>query len=469
MTILGQCIDISSRLSEKQAITFSQWIGCANVVRNQKITGFKQRLAAGETLDQAYSAIRKHKDLSFLQSVPVQVLRNASASAYTDVQACLKGLRKFPKIKPKHKKRSCIVTTELFIKEPLADNQTRICIYEHGKKGREFLFSIIVDRQPNAISNQLRLSRQGAKFWVSFSFDDDVSRASNDELLSNLSHLDQAELLNVAVGLDRGIKRHIQTSNGLTIAYSPKEQAALRKQSQRKARYQRILARKKRTNGNKGKGCETGKQKKLQQSIRGHDRKILNIRLNADHHKSKALVKATPGLLVLENLNLIGMTKRAKPKQDNTGRKYLRNNGRAKSGLNRSLLHVSLGRLSTFTKYKLNLDGKAWLDVTPYNTSKIHAECGERDTQRPNQATLICNKCEVTVQADENAALVIRDRGIYELKSGTFSAKKKPKKSITRRRKPAAASDSRSVKNQPSLAKVALKQHPLTDSLESLI
>ena len=41
MAIRGFSIDITDKVNRNQAITFAQWIGASNVMRNQKLTEYK--------------------------------------------------------------------------------------------------------------------------------------------------------------------------------------------------------------------------------------------------------------------------------------------------------------------------------------------------------------------------------------------------------------------------------------------
>ena len=432
MSTLGFSRDISTSLSQHCVGVFSRWIGNSNVIRNQKIVNFHEDLKNKKELNQSYSFIRNNKDLSFLKDVPVQILRNASTLVFRDVEASRKGIRKFPKIKSRSKKRNCLITKELFFIEKIDDKFSRLCIYEHAKKERKFIFSILLPYPKDKLSNQFYLSRQGNKFRLSGSFDDGKKLPTNEQLLKELSHLNEDELSELITGVDRGIVRPIQTNRGLTLAYSIDEKAKLKELGHKKAHHQRILARKKRNNKNKTKRCESKKQQYLADKIAKYDNKIANIRDNACHHWSKNLAEHSTKILSLESLKLKNMTKKSKPKRDETGRKYVKNKANAKSGLNRALLNASLGKLGTYTKYKLNCLEKAWIEVNPANTSKIHFTCQGQNTERPKQDTLICHDCQVTVNADDNASDNIAFRAIKAIKEETFS-KKKPRQ-IKRKR-----------------------------------
>lgn len=437
MAIRGFSINISSRLSEKQATCFAQWIGSSNVIRNQKIREYQALLAQnnGGAINQAYSHIRKQEDLPFLLDIPVQLLRNAASSVFNDVSAMRQGLRQFPKIKNKFARRSVLITQELLLFEPHAHGSI-LTIFTDAKKHKKKLFSVILPHHPEQLSKQIRITRLGARFSLSGSFDDGVPVLSQTTLLSDYAHLDEAELLTHITGIDRGVVRPLQTSEGAVLTYSATEMDSLRKLAQKKAHYQRILARKKRLAGNKNHHrCETASQKKLAAKITRSDQKIADIRVYFAHRASKSVVSTARGIISLEDLKLKNMLKKAQPKRAKGGRGYLSNQRRAKSGLSRSLSQVALSRLGTFIAYKAADAGKSVIEVNPAYTSRTCHACQSRDTSRPHQALFVCRACGYTGNADENAAKVIAQRAVIIIKETAFAGKAKTPKRIVHRKK----------------------------------
>jgi putative transposase len=435
--IKGFCINITDKIRTEQANIFAQWIGASNVLRNQKINEFNGLLAAGtpNLMGQSYAPIKKAEGLDFLLKIPVQILRNTASLAYADAEAARKGIRKFPKTKGRNKKRSATLTKELFKLEPLESGNALLTVFESAKKNRQKIFSVQIQQSVDSLSNQFRISRLGNKFWISGSYNDGKANVDNAQLLSEFGYLTEAELHGKVTGIDRGVVRPIQSSDGLIAAYNPCEVAKLKKLHGRKAKYQRILARKKRLNKNVNtRRCETNNQRVLASKISSCDSKIGAIRKDFAHQASRKLVDSSNPIIALEALNLVGMTKKARPKKGVNGRGYQRNRARAKSGLNRSMLNVGLGRLGDYITYKANADGKAVIEVSPYNTSRECNECGSLNTSRPNQADFICHNCNHKDNADNNAAKVIAKRAVIKIANGTFAAKAKPKK-ITARRK----------------------------------
>ncbi len=427
MAILGFCYNISDKLNPEQATLFAQWIGAANVIRNQKINEYKTFLKneTPELIAQGYASIKNNPELLFLKDIPVQLLRNAASLVFSDAEAARKGLRKFPKIKNKFKKRSVVLTKEMFFVEPF-ENGSRIVINNHAKAKRRIVFSLVVPHKPEQIGNQIRLSRQGAKFTLSGSFDDGRLALDEKQILSDLSHLSYEDLELKTTGVDRGIALHLCSSDGFSVTYSPEEMVRKKHRAKKIAHYQRIV----------------------QARISRIQAKESDCRNNHNHHISKALVESSNQIIGLEDLNLTGMTKRATPKKKEDGKGYARNRAKAKSGLNRSLLGVALGQLATYIAYKARKVGKiAISELNPVNSSKECACCGSLNTERPDQATFICLSCGNRDNADSNAAKVLKKRLIHYIKENTF-AKSKTRKSIVKRKKKLADRTDTSIKTR---------------------
>lgn len=135
------------------------------------------------------------------------------------------------------------------------------------------------------------------------------------------------------------------------------------------------------------------------------------------HKTTTSLVKQYD-LIVLENLNLQDMSRKAKAKPDpeRLGA-YLHNSQSAKRGLNRSLRAASLAGIVNKLEYKTQLTGRNRLIlVNPAYTSQICSECGYCDSRnRESQADFECKQCHVSMNADLNAANNILKRGLDHL------------------------------------------------------
>ena len=74
-------------------------------------------------------------------------------------------------------------------------------------------------------------------------------------------------------------------------------------------------------------------------------------------HKTTKMLVDNFDIIYLEDLNIKGMMKRCKPKQDEKGN-YIPNGQAAKSGLNKSIGDVAWGKFLTTLEYKSDWNDK---------------------------------------------------------------------------------------------------------------
>lgn len=127
--------------------------------------------------------------------------------------------------------------------------------------------------------------------------------------------------------------------------------------------------------------------RQLSRRIRRLHRRQSNIEENWARHTAKALV-AQHEVLVLEDLNLQGMTRSVKGTIQEPGK-----NVAAKTGLNRALAEAAPGRLARWITVKAESAGlghRVWL-VNPAHTSQQCSACGVIDAaSRVNRQTYYC-------------------------------------------------------------------------------
>jgi putative transposase len=194
-----------------------------------------------------------------------------------------------------------------------------------------------------------------------------------------------------AVGIDLGLLHFATLSDGSTIE-NPR---FLRKAEQRLARLLQALSRKKRGSHRR--------RKTVKQVARAH-RKVANQRRDFLHKESRKLVNAY-GTIVFEELQPANMSKRPKPKQDESG-KYLPNGAAAKGGLNKSIVDAGWGMFQQFCTYKAANAGRAMLFVNPQYTSQVCSGCGTIVKKELSERWHSC-ECGVELGRDHNAALNI--------------------------------------------------------------
>jgi putative transposase len=133
------------------------------------------------------------------------------------------------------------------------------------------------------------------------------------------------------------------------------------------------------------------------------------------HHKQARDLVARYDLLVVEDLQIANMLRRAKPvaDPDNPGQ-YVANGARAKSGLSRSISDAGWGRFISILRAKAEEAGRAWIEVDPRHTSDRCEKCGHAAPEnRVTQAEFRCAACgHGPIQADEHAARNLLGAGL---------------------------------------------------------
>jgi putative transposase len=149
------------------------------------------------------------------------------------------------------------------------------------------------------------------------------------------------------------------------------------------------------------------------QTVAARHRKIANRRKDFHHKQARELV-ARYDLLVVEDLKIANMLRRAKPKPDPDHPQQFRSNGaRAKSGLNRSISDAGWGQFVSILRAKAEEAGRTWIEVNPRHTSNRCECCAHAAPEnRVSQAKFVCQRCGHTAPADEHAARNILRAGL---------------------------------------------------------
>ena len=132
-------------------------------------------------------------------------------------------------------------------------------------------------------------------------------------------------------------------------------------------------------------------------------------------------------VLVIEDLSVKNLTRRAKPKTDieDGNLVYLPNNGQsAKSGLNKSMLDAAHGQFASVLKYVAWKLGKTVLFIDPKGTSQHCWNCLNKVPKELSDRWHSC-QCGESLDRDENSAKLIKKIGLnHESGGGTSSLKK---------------------------------------------
>ena len=457
-----------------------RWIGHQRFIYNAKVRedryfrAFQRRFVAlagvRAPLDQAYAhfigpASADAPSTEWLREVPSQILRNGAVRFAQAYSRFFQGLAGRPTIKSKHRRQSVWVTRELFSIEKTREGKTP----EPGKKPKkrcetsQYRIRLGTERKPAGTvrfrahlpfpkdPNAITISVEAGRWFVSFAIEDEAPEPSREEIGSQLEKLTEAELTECTIGVDRNTPkgRQICASSGATFTYSPQQSRRMRQRERARRRYQRQISRQ-------------AKQSRGRQRTRRRLQRIGqylgNVRKDFAHKTSRALVNDPKArVIAFEALEVKNMTARPKPKQDENGQ-WLKNGAAAKAGLNAAILGSAWGKVYDFTRYKALRAGKLTVKVSAPGSSQECARCGHaHPDNRPSQAVFVCQRCGHARNADENAAQVIKQRGIQAVLCGKWR-EKPPKKTMRLKSKsvgperpePGPAIDTRSQEPTPA-------------------
>jgi putative transposase len=197
-----------------------------------------------------------------------------------------------------------------------------------------------------------------------------------------------------AVGVDFGTYHAAALSDG-TVVENPRFLA----QSSEKIKKASRQKRRKRAPNFRKKVKASKRWKKARQKVSKLQRKVTNSRQDWTHKVAAQLVSGN-SLVATEELNLKGMTAKAKKGSKRKAQK---------TGLNRSMLDVGIGNLISAIEYKLQEAG-GFLVKVPTKTvkpSQTCPDCGHQRKKDLSERVHQCLECGATYDRDVAAALVM--------------------------------------------------------------
>ena len=198
---------------------------------------------------------------------------------------------------------------------------------------------------------------------------------------------------NDVLGVDFGIVLLATDSTGESFSGKDVESIRLKYSNQRQLLQHKA-----------SKQSQSGKRpRKIHELIKRLSGREKNFRKHENHVISKKLVEKAKALnfgIAVEDLKHI--RKRIE--------KTVRPNQR------RKISGWSFFELRSFVEYKSTLNGLPVYSVDPRNTSRTCHRCGHCEkANRLSQSEFICKNCDLHINADFNAALNIRDRGLVNV------------------------------------------------------
>src|SRR5208337_3872839 len=421
-----------------QSAILTCWIGCQRFVYNSKVAEdryfrtFRNHALAltgvQTPVDQQYSQFKDGELTPWLFEVPSQILRNG---AYRFMQAYarfFKGLSQGPSRKKKLGRQSVLITKELFQFVPTG-NTTKVndgLVKEHRLligTGRFMVGELkFTAHRPYEWPSSICISQHNTQWYVSFNYGDGElpkdtpPLMSEKELLEYFSGLTEEELDSIGNGLDRGVVIPVAMSNGKKYDFTEAEKESLAHAQESRRKLQKKFS----------KQCKGSKRRENTKTRIGKTyAKERNIREDRAHKISHDIVEDDAQVNIFEDLQIPNMVRKPKVKKDVNG-KFLKNGARAKAGLNKSILNSMWGRIIVFLIYKGLKKEKLTIKIPAHGTSQECSRCGHiHPDNRETQAIFTCQKCGLTLNADYNASLVIKKRGISMLRNGEITAKDK--------------------------------------------
>ena len=312
----------------------------------------------------------KHNDIDYkwLQLVPEAITKQAISdldSAYTDWLKSISGKSKKKVGKPKFKKKGkCTVsfyqrTDNIHV---IDATHVKITGVKDGVRVKEHI--------PKVVKNT-RVKYDGKYWYLTYCVETDVSTTTTTD---------------ITMGVDLGIKETAIISDGRVYENINKSKV-VKHLEKRKRHLQRQLSRKYEANKQGNKFVKTNNIKKLEQQIRLIDRTLSNIRHNYIHNITKELVKTTPKKIVIENLNVSGMTK----------------NKHLSKAVQQQLFYEFRRQL----EYKCKLYGIELVVADRfYPSSKLCSCCGNKKTDLKLKDRIYkCDCCGLEIDRDLNAAI----------------------------------------------------------------
>jgi putative transposase len=356
-------------LTKAQEERISSWIGACRLVYNMgleiKVSAWKNKQKNISCFD-LMKQLTEIKDIEWIADVPSQSLQNSLERLDKSYKKFFSG-GGFPKFSPKRKYKSILLK-----KVSVINNKVKL-----PKIGELKMFK---DAPIVGIPKTATIIKEPTGYFVCIVC---------DKVNKNISNPDESQV----IGLDVGVI-HFCTDHNDNHIKNPKH---FRK-------YEKLLVKEQQKLSVKVKF--SNRWKKQAKKIAKLHHKIANIRKDFLHKESTKIAKPNHYACV-EDLKIVNMTKRAKPKQDENG-KFLPNGQSRKSGLNKSILDAGWGMFRTMLEYKMDV-----VRVNPKHTSQTCSECDFVDAKsRVSQEIFKCTYCGFTCNADTNAAKVIRGKGI---------------------------------------------------------
>lgn len=249
-------------------------------------------------------------------------------------------------------------------------------------------YGVSYDRPWHGELRSVTVRREGNEWWASLCCEVELPDPQVDPVFPK-----------PAVGIDRGIATSLMPSWGDPIRLP----VPTKRERGKLARMDRQISRSKKGSQNRNRQKE---------AKRRYVRHLVRRRLDAIRKAAADLAKSH-SVIVVEALNIRGMSKSARGTVETPGR-----NVKAKSGLNREILAQCWGLFVRILEQKCEEHGAVVVKVPSRYTSQTCAGCGAHDPAcRVSRDRWECAHCGYADDADRNAARVIEAIGLGQVQA----------------------------------------------------
>lgn len=370
--------------TEIQETFFSQIAGCCRYIWNKglelKIGLWKEKKEVISRFDLDKLLTEWKKEHVWLKVPPSQALQQVNKNLDFAFKSLFRKKGGYPKFKKRGINDSFRLPQGIVL---LAQLSNKVGVVKLPKVGE---VRFIKSREIEGRIRFITITRKCGKWYISFNCEVEINVDKKKEGLS--------------IGIDRGVKRFIQCSDGSAFnGFEIPEEI-----KKKLLRLQRKLAKKNKFSSN---------WRKLLKKIQKIYNYIANKRKDYLHKVSTQLAN-NHSLIVMEDLRIVNMTKSAKGTIEKPGK-----NVKAKSGLNRSILNQGWYLFQKLIEYKMFWSGGTVVYVDPKYTSQKCGRCGHiAKENRKTQSVFKCVECQYELNADLNASKNILAEGHSVLACG---------------------------------------------------
>lgn len=369
--------------NNKQITKLFQYSGASRFIYNWTLAREQENYKTGgkfiknRELRKELTRLKKTSEYSWLNTVSVNVTKQAVKDACNAYIKFFKGLSKFPKFKSRKKSKPSFYV-DTFKIQFTSDHVKLEAFANSTKKNKQKLNWVKLsekDRIPFGESIKYynpRVTFDGLYWYISVGVE-----------VENI----KSKLSDESIGIDLGLKNLAIVSNIDKPFKNINKTLRVRKLEKQLKRFQRQVSRKYEMNKQGNKYIKTNNIIKLETKINTLHKRLNNIHLDYRHKVTTEIVKTKPFRVVMEKLNVTQMLKN--------------------KHLSQSLSKQGFYEFKALMKYKCEKNGIEFIEADEwYPSSKTCSKCGYVKSKLSlSERTFICECCGVVIDRDRNASI----------------------------------------------------------------